>query len=67
MLRLHLQPKLQNKLATHNWTRGKIVILLKYVENTRWRENYIKLELKNGFKAIKLRGSSLFIDTMGNS
>ena len=35
MLKLHLQPKLEIKLATHNWIRGKMVILLKYVENTR--------------------------------
>ena len=42
MLRLHLQPKLKIKLATHDWTRGKMVILLKYIRNTRWKENYRK-------------------------
>ena len=35
-------PNLKTKLATYNWTRGKMIILSKYVENTRWRENYRK-------------------------
>lgn len=41
MLRPHLQPKLKIKLVTHDWTRGKMVVLLKHIKNTRWRENYI--------------------------
>lgn len=35
MLRLHLQPKLEIKLVTHNRIIDKMIILLKYVENIR--------------------------------
>ena len=34
--------KLENKLAIHFLTRGKMEILLKHVENRKWKENYIK-------------------------
>ena len=40
MLRPHI-PKLKIKLVTHDWTRGKVIVLLKHIKNTRWRENYI--------------------------
>ena len=44
-----------------------MVIILKYVENIRWRENFKKMEFKFRFRVVKLRGSPLFTDTMSES
>ena len=42
MLRLYLQPNLETKSINHFLTRDKVKFLLKYVQNTRWRQNYRK-------------------------
>ena len=63
MLSFHLQPKLETKLPTHNWTKGKMIILLKYIENTRWRENYRKWSSK-WIQGYQIRGA---LNTMGKS
>ena len=34
ILRLHLQPKFETKLATHFLIKGKMKILLKYLQDT---------------------------------
>ena len=57
MVKLHLQPKLETKLATHgNFTK----IHRKY----KMERELQKIELKNRFKDVKLGESPLFIDTM---
>ena len=64
MLRLYLQPKLKIKLVIRNWTRGKMIILLKYIENIKIEGELQKIMFRNGFGGVKLRGSPLFIDTI---
>ena len=42
MMRFHLQLKLEIILATHYLTKGTMIILLKYVENTKQRKKITK-------------------------
>ena len=41
-----------------------MIILLKYIENIKMEGELQKMEFKNGFRGVKLRGNPLFIDTI---
>ena len=65
-MKLHFQLKFETKLTTNNWIGVKIVILLKYIENTnkvRNTENKAQIDIKS----YPVRGNPLFIDTMSKS
>ena len=63
MLRLHLQPKLKTKLATHNWIMVKMIILLKYVKKMQYGKRIIENKAQLWIWGVKV-GGPLFIDTM---
>ena len=55
MSMIHLQPKLETKLATHYWTRDKMIILLKLLE-IQDAERIIENGAKKWIQGVKLEG-----------